>query len=255
MKDIVNILWTGGLDSTYRVLELSQKDVTIQPYYLAYVNPSTQYEINAIKQITEELLKRPETKCTLRPLIIVQTSKIEPNAEITAAWEKLHELYRLGSQYDWIARFAEQNDLTLELGIEKDDKESTILRCLSNCGGYSFLNDEEVMVSDKGTEEAKLVFKNMRFPLPLFNMTKVDEIAKFKEWGADSILNRTWFCYRPVDGKPCGLCDPCKTYIEVGLADRIPKNRLALYYFRKRHPHLFNSIRNLKHRIKRLMVK
>lgn len=241
------------MDSTYRVLELSQKDVTIQPYYLASVNPSTQHEINAIKQITEEILLRPETKCVLLPLIVVKAEQINANAGITTAWEKLHDSYQLGSQYDWIARFAEQYSLTLELGIEKDYKESTILRCLSNCGGYSTLNDEVVVVSDKGTEEAKLVFKNMRFPLPLFNMTKEDEIIQFKKWGADSILNRTWFCYRPVNGKPCGLCDPCKTYIEVGLGNRIPKNRLALYYFRKRHPVLFNSIRKLKHKLSHLI--
>ncbi len=253
MNERVNILWTGGLDSTYRVLELSQEDVTIQPYYLASVNPSTQYEIKAIKEITEAILSRSETKCVLLPLIVVQASQIEANAEITTAWRKLHDLYQLGSQYDWIARFAEQFNLTLELGIEKDFKESTILRCLSNCGGYSTLNDEAVVISERATDEAKLVFKNMRFPLPLFNMTKEDEINQFKKWGADNILNRTWFCYRPVNGKPCGLCDPCKTYIEVGLGNRIPKNRLALYYFRKKFTVLFNSIRNLKHRMSHLV--
>ena len=254
MKERINILWTGGLDSTYRVLELSQTEVIIQPYYLAYVNPSTQYEINAIKKITEELIKRPETKCTLLPLIVVQASRIKANEEITTAWNKLHDLYQLGSQYDWIARFAHQNDLTLELGIEKDFQESTILRCLSNTGGYSILN-EEVMVSDNGTKEAKLVFKNMRFPLPLFNMTKEDEIAQFKKWGAEDILNLTWFCYRPVNGKPCGLCDPCKTYIEVGLGCRIPKNRLRLYYFRKHYPVMFKSVRDIKHKGKLLFGK
>ncbi len=251
----VNVLWTGGLDSTYRVLELSRTDVTIQPYYLAYVNPSTKYEIRAIRQITKVILSRPETKCTLLPLKVVQASRIKANTEITSAWDKLHGLYQLGSQYDWIARFAAQNELTLELGIEKDDKESTIVRCLSNCGGYSILNDEEVVVSENATEEAKLVFKNMRFPLPLFNMTKEDEIAQFKKWDATDVMDLTWFCYRPVNGKPCGLCDPCKTYIEVGLGDRIPKNRLKLYYFRKNHEKLFSFIRGLNHRFKSLFRK
>ena len=251
MKDKVSILWTGGLDSTYRVLELSMTDVTIQPYYLASVNPSTQYELRAIKLITEAIIKRPETKCMLLPPIIVQASQINANAEITAAWGILHGLYKLGSQYDWIARFAEQYELTLELGIEKDFKESTILRCLSQCGGYSTLEDKFVVISDKGTDEARLVFKNMRFPLPLFNMTKKDEISQFKKWGADDILNLTWFCYKPVNGKPCGLCDPCKTYIEVGLSSQIPKNRLVLYHFRKKHPTLYDSIRSLKHKLSR----
>ena len=249
---IINILWTGGLDSTFRVLELSREEVTIQPYYLASVNPSTRYEINAILRITERIMARPGTKCTLLPLVVVHISQIKTNEEITAAWEKLHESSRLGSQYDWIARFADQFNLTLELGIEKDFKESTIQRCLSQNGGYSILESGEAVISENGTEEAKRVFKNMRFPLPLFNMTKEDEIAQYKKWGASNILNRTWFCYRPVDGKPCGLCDPCQTYIEVGLGNRIPKNRRRLYYLRKNHNKLFNFIRNLKHRIRSL---
>lgn len=252
MKDKINILWTGGMDSTYRVLELSQMSVTIQPYYLVAVNPSTQHEINAIRQITKEILARKETRCTLLPLIYVKTSQIKANADITSAWQRLHNLYQLGSQYDWIARFADQNNLTFELGIEKDFQESTIVRCLSNCGGYSVLNDGEIVVSDNATDDARLVFKNMRFPLPLFNMTKKDEIAQFKKWGAENILNLTWFCYRPVHGRPCGLCDPCKTYIEVGLGNLIPKRRLALYNLRKKHFELFNSIRNIKHRLKSL---
>ena len=54
----INILWTGGLDSTYRILELSMQDVTIQPYYLASVNPSTKYEIRAIEELTEIIKKK-----------------------------------------------------------------------------------------------------------------------------------------------------------------------------------------------------
>ena len=33
-KRIVNIFWTGGLDSTFRIVELSQRQCTIQPYYI-----------------------------------------------------------------------------------------------------------------------------------------------------------------------------------------------------------------------------
>ena len=135
MKKKINILWTGGLDSTYRVLELSQQDVTIQPYYLASVNPSTQYELKAITELTEAILKRPETKGELLPLIVVNAEQIKPNDAITKAWERLHEMSHLGSQYDFIARFAAQYNLVLELGIEKDPHESTIQRCIMANGG------------------------------------------------------------------------------------------------------------------------
>lgn len=254
MTHKINILWTGGLDSTYRVLELSREEVIIQPYYLASVNPSTQYELNAISELTEVIIKRPETKATLLPLIVVQTSQIKPNEAITAAWEKLHKMSSLGSQYDWIARFADQYNLTLELGIEKDPCESTIVRCLSNCGGV-VVEDQHYVKSSCASDESRLVFQNMRFPLPLYNMIKQDEIAQYKAWHAEDVLSKIWFCYRPVNGRPCGLCDPCKTYIEVGLGQMIPPSRLKLYYMRKDNKKLFDSLRLLKRGIKKLLKK
>lgn len=247
MKRQINILWTGGLDSTYRVLELSREDVIIQPYYLASVNPSTQYELKAIAELIGAILDRPETKATLLPLQVIHTSQISANTAITTAWQKLHDACSLGSQYDWIARFANQYNLVLELGIEKDEKESTIVRCLNHCGGSVTIDNNEVMVSPVATNEAKLVFKDMRFPKPLYDMTKKDEIAQYKAWQAEDILNKIWFCYRPVHGKPCGLCDPCKTYIEVGLEKMIPSNRLKLYYWRTRNKKSFEFLREAKH--------
>jgi len=250
MKKKINILWTGGLDSTYRVLELSQQDVTIQPYYLASVNPSTQYELNAISELLDAIKKRPQTKCELLNPIVVPSDQIKPNEAISKAWKRLYEKTHLGSQYDFIARFAAQYNLVLELGIEKDPLESTIQRCLDEKGGAIYSKEDMVMLAHIEDEDMRLVFQNMRFPLPLFEMTKQDEIAQYKAWHAEEVLSKIWFCYRPVDGKPCGLCDPCKTYIEVGLESMIPKNRLRLYFLRKNHPVVFNAIRGTKHILK-----
>ena len=245
MKKQINILWTGGLDSTYRVLELSTQEVTIQPYYLASVNPSTEREIQAIHELTETIKSRKETKCELLPVKVVEGATIAPNEAIYLAWERLFEKTHLGSQYEFIARFAAQHNLVLELGIEKDPLESTIQRCLDMNGGG--IIKEGYVTAHCETEDMRLIFSNMRFPLPLFEMTKQDEIAKYKEWHAEEVLSKIWFCYRPVNGKPCGLCDPCQTYIEVGLGNMIPANRLILYYMRKHLSLVFQSLRNIKH--------
>lgn len=252
MKKKVNILWTGGLDSTYRVLELSQQDVTIQPYYLASVNPSTQYELKAITELTEAILKRSQTKCELLPLIVVNAEQIKPNESITHAWERLYEKTELGSQYDFIARFAAQYHLELELGIEKDPHGSTIQRCMKMYGGAIYSKEEGLVKAHIESEDMRLVFENMRFPLPLFEMTKQDEIALYKAWHAEEVLSRVWFCYRPVDGRPCGLCDPCKTYIEVGLESMIPKNRLRLYKLRNKYTRFFYALKNIKRWIRNI---
>ena len=253
MKTKINILWTGGLDSTFRILELSKQRITIQPYYLSSVNPSTEHELSAIADLTEIIKKRPETQCELLPCIVVDSSQITPDESITKAWENLHQKTHLGSQYEFIARFAAQKNLILELGIEKDPHESTIQRCLDANGGGRIMDG--YVVANIEQEDMALIFSNMRFPLPLFEMTKQDEIKMFKKWNAEDVLNRIRFCYRPINGKPCGLCDPCKTYIEVGLSSMIPTHRLFLYKLKKNNAVLFHLLKRIQQSIRKIVKK
>ena len=43
------------------------------------------------------------------------------------------------------------------------------------------------------------------------------ERNKFKE-----IIEKTWFCHRPIFGRPCGRCGPCKDALNEGLNWRVP---------------------------------
>jgi NAD(P)-dependent dehydrogenase (short-subunit alcohol dehydrogenase family) len=45
------------------------------------------------------------------------------------------------------------------------------------------------------------------------------------------LMDMTWFCHRPVNGKPCGACAPCVYTIEEGLAWRVPRSRRMLSFF------------------------
>ena len=73
-KRVVHILWTGGLESTYRVVELSQTDCIIQPHYIIYKyrgkRESKDYELRAIHKITDILRKDERTRATILPPII-----------------------------------------------------------------------------------------------------------------------------------------------------------------------------------------
>ena len=46
-KQEVEIFWTGGYDSTFRVVQLSRMDVVIRPYYLSDNRIAESYEISA----------------------------------------------------------------------------------------------------------------------------------------------------------------------------------------------------------------
>lgn len=94
-KEIINILWTGGFDSSFRMVQLSKKNVTIQPYYLCDNRVSEQNELSAITEITEDIKKHPETKCTILPLIKYKVEDIAPDNEITESYLRLRKKHLL----------------------------------------------------------------------------------------------------------------------------------------------------------------
>ena len=43
------------------------------------------------------------------------------------------------------------------------------------------------------------------------------------------IMENIWFCHTPIDGKPCGLCNPCKTKMESNMEFLLPKKSQKRY--------------------------
>ena len=99
----VKILWTGGFDSSCRMVQLSKYPVTVQPYYLRDNRVSEQKELEAIAAITSDIENHPETKCIILPLIQFNVADIKPDPEITEGYRRIRDLTGLGSQYDWLA--------------------------------------------------------------------------------------------------------------------------------------------------------
>ena len=55
----INVLWTGGWDSTYRMVELSRRNVTIQPIYCCDPGrQSLEKEKETIERIRKALKNR-----------------------------------------------------------------------------------------------------------------------------------------------------------------------------------------------------
>lgn len=222
----VNILWTGGFDSTFRMVQLSKYKVTVQPYYL--LDPkfrrSVKNELYAIAKITDDIQKHPETKCLIKSLIKVNVSDLTPDREISEAYERLRKRESIGSQYDWLARFAKTYtglELCIEPGISAKARS-----CILKLGEVIKISDSEIAyyVIDKGKSDKDLVsvFGDFHFPYPLFEITKLQMIEEYYKLGFRDTLNKTWFCHNPVNNQPCGVCTPCKLVIEEGLVFRIP---------------------------------
>ena len=137
-EKVVEILWTGGYDSTFRVVQLSHYPIKIKPYYLSDNRKSESYELNAIEKITELLKRKDDTKCQFLPLTIVSMSERIDGEHITQSYNKLLEKEFFGSQYDWLGRFAQEHK-GIELSIHKDDKAMNII---SQFGGGGAMGAE-----------------------------------------------------------------------------------------------------------------
>lgn len=222
----VYILWTGGLDSTYRMMQLSRMKVIIQPLYNCgeVLDTKSKHEVKAMNCIMEDLKKNPQTKAEILPLIRL-SEKVAYNKEIADSYAYLKQKYKIGIQYRTLAHKLKHMNIQAELCLEY----SPISKARNTVVGEGKLEqikdgEYEVLRLGEGTSEhLKRVYGNFLFPTPLFNMTKEQEIEDIERMGYTETMKKTWFCHHPIFGLPCGHCNPCKDAYYAGLGWRVPK--------------------------------
>lgn len=226
-RPVVSIFWTGGYDSTFRVCQLSRQEVIIQPYYLSEGRPSEEYEKKAVQVISEKLRNAPGTKALIRKPIQVSLEERFTDPAVEAAFGVLRKQAFMGAQYKRLGAFALKVP-GIEMSIHKDDKAVAIIQqfgqlmAVPDVCGASY-------VLDPAHSKAELVtlFGNLRFPL--VNYTKLDMMSEYEKMGLSEIITDTWFCHHPMNGQPCGTCNPCKYTIEEGMSYRLPEEALRRY--------------------------
>ena len=229
----VDLLWTGGWDSTFRLLQLLLVHcVAVVPHYLEdATRPSTQIERRTMAGIAEHLARsHPHTRELLRPLRVSPVAAIPANREVDEALQRIREeKVFIGSQYAWLSSYCDSNALDeIELGVHIDDKVQALVRPYAlefehPCGFRS------VRVDPRHADTPEFVLFHY-FSFPLFHIDKVGIELEAAAQGWSDIMDMTWFCHRPVRGRPCGICAPCVYTIEEGLARRVPPSRRALSY-------------------------
>lgn len=255
--NIVKLLWTSGWDSTFRLLQLVlEKKVTVLPLYIIITGrASTPVEIKAITKIKKLLFKLfPEAADRILPTIFFDIHDLPEYSEITAKYNALFDKSYLGSQYIGLAKFAKYLDISdLELSIHVDDT------------AYKFIKSFVVKHEDQHGEYYSLdpamddndplsLFKPFR--LPMLEWSKVAMKEHAIKTGTLDIMKLTWFCHNPINGEPCGICNPCRYSIAEGMEFRFPKKALMRYRkdelrrkIQKRYPaafKLYNLIKGKK---------
>ena len=127
---------------------------------------------------------------------------------------------RIGSQYVWLAKIAQQYP-GIELGLEKPNGEfSGAITAITHFGKLVRKGNYYVLEKD-GTQSAiSLIFGNIT--LPLANTTETEMLENIRAWGYEDVMEHIWFCHTPItkkisnkEGKfPCGTCRPCQQKME-----------------------------------------
>ena len=244
----INILWTGGMDSTFRVVELSRCQCTIQPYYVVIgKRKSRRYELNAIDKISRILREDVRTQAKLLDPIIVYEHELSRDSNIFDSWYRL--MKGQSWQYYVLAKFANQHHIEVEMGIQFSPN-GTVARHVDET---LLVPDSDpnydVMVIDKdrAAQDTLTVFGGFCFPKSLFHKTKKEEIETLRRDGYENVLKHVWFCFNPTWGFPCGHCPPCHSYEKEGV--RLPLIGKLLYIIHRLYPKI-KEICVSKHQLK-----
>ena len=89
------------------------------------------------------------------------------------------------------------------------------------------IGDYYVLDEELSSDALKTLFGAFRFPLA--TITKIEMKTGYADMGLSSIADKTWFCYTPIQGKPCGKCHPCQYTIEEGMKERFTTMALLRY--------------------------
>ena len=220
----IAIFWTGGWDSTYRVIELSHHAVQVQPVYiLDETRYSHERELDAIATMTKLLETRSETKAEFLPLRVIRVEDIPEDEEMSRAAERLRKEFGLGIQHDWTARVAKEYP-GIELCIEKAlTGYMPIRQCINKYveGGLLETAHGYMIDGESASEDVRLVLGGVT--LPIFETTERQMLDAVKSLGCEDVMAHIWFCHRPIKGEPCGLCSPCHTKMDSDMEFLLPE--------------------------------
>jgi len=252
----INLLWTGGWDSTFSLLILMDKNVIIQPYYIIdKQRTSYKKEIETMDNIRAAIYEKyPDKLRSFLPTKYTNLDEIEIDEEIYNKYQNLRRDASLGTQYYWIASYAKKlgiNDFQLSVQKHLRDEDSTVLRLLT---GYIRKTDDGIIrpywePQNLSDDLDISIFSYFHFPI--FDYTKLDMSSMAKKDGYYDILNLSWFCHSPIKTQPCGICKPCIIAVEEGLSDRLPSKALRRYKYRGIYTLYYKTISKIKRYMKR----
>jgi hypothetical protein len=217
------VFWTGGFDSTaVLVRNLLLDNSYVRPIYISdpfvdntgdkYRRKNVDFERKTMQAIVKQIKRQfPAESGKLLPIW-----EIERVTYGSFVKENMLELYKNGyssrpvRQYGAMAQVCHQNNIIAELGIidDRTDAKSLWRTLYPRVNGYT---TPGCGISDSKSEPYFSVYRYFRFPL--LHKSKREVLNEAHQFGYANILQMTWSCWYPVNGKPCGQCKMCQARI------------------------------------------
>ena len=203
----VQLLWTGGWDSSFRLMHLVLVERRpVQPIYVIDTGrPSTLFELRAMEAMRAGLLARLPDPDLLAPTSVVLAGDHPPAPQDSAIGDRLLRETSMGTQYVWLSGPAGSLGWSgVELCIERYESG------LSDWQRRIFAEPGRL----NGSPESEL-FRFWSFPVIHLTKEEMREIAR--SHGFLDLLVMRWSCFRPLGGRPCGRCRPCRLTQDEGV--------------------------------------
>ena len=251
MDKNIHLLWTGGWDSTFRLVELSFDEVDIYPVYVIdSARKSQTIEQKRMQEIVDILRNKPQTKACIHDIEMIKLEDIPEDPEITEAYRIVHEKTSLGSQHEWLARLGKLKP-GLELGAKAGNPQTSHLtHAVHEYGNLIIENGVGFFDPNSSSKEGMLVLGCFRFPL--ITRTERDMLESIKKWGYEDVMQKIWFCHTPIGEMPCGLCHPCEVKMESNMEFLLTKKAQRRYKIYRFFSRMLGK--KSKYRFKKLMM-
>lgn len=233
----VNILWTGGWDSTFRLCQLSRMDgVEVQPvyFYKEGVSDRTNWkkEIQAQNTLLPLIRQKEATKaCILNPIRLTEKD-LPQSKNFDQAFEKwkssplmpgqLHFLGKLPLLFPKLEYCIEGPTLKrrqqgFKLGKTQVFLEEHGFRFHFRPDGYADMD------TSQADPELKLLWGGFTFPI--LGITEMAMVPIIRSWGYEALFKYTWTCDYGGE-EPCGVCHNCETKWASGMLNFFPPSAI-----------------------------
>ena len=219
--DPVHLLWTGGWDSSYRLMHLMfRTQAVVQPWYVIdEMRNSINREVDAMRKIRAALVERdPTFAARILPTRFEARENHEGSPQIGEMYRRLAEHIRLGIQYRYLAKLAQDTGVELELSVH--DKFHGLGQALTPHLVRVETPHGPTLKLPPDSDPVVELFRPFSFPL--LGLSKIDMGEEAAQDGFADMLELTWFCHTPRNGEPCGRCRPCQQVIQGNMHRRMP---------------------------------